>query len=494
MFTEKDIEQIIASGQTVDSVQCQINYFKCGFPALQILRPVTVRDGLVRLSEKDVDFFLNVFEQEKNKLDLLKFVPASGAATRMFKSLIRAKNEGFFDQTVTDFFQKIEAFAFYPDLKSVMCSDNLDFQYILNFILTDVGLNFQNIPKGLLKFHSYSDGCRTPVEEHMVEGALYAESNGNVKLHFTIAPEFESNFRDLIDSILVKYQKKFNVNYQISFSVQKASTNTVAVNLDNTPFRLSDGNLLFRPAGHGALLENINNINADIIFIKNIDNVVPEGFVSSTVLYKKALAGILVSARNRVYDLISRLQNDDFDDLTIDAARDLLLNELSVICPLDFLNFSKEIKRRYLIDKLNRPLRVCGLVTKTGDSGGGPFWVAGPDGSSSIQLVETSQMDLDDPRVASMLTESTHFNPVFLVCSVKNHKGEKFNLFDFRDPLTGFVSFKSYEGVDLKTQELPGLWNGSMADWNTIFVEVPVDVFNPVKSVNDLLRDRHLCI
>jgi hypothetical protein len=380
-------------------------------------------------------------------------------------------------------------------LKAALASDGqniavADEKTIVSYFLTNKGLGYGELPKGLLKFHNYTDRSRTPLEEHLVEGAKYANAGDQVKIHFTVSPEHRDKFEKLVVEILPGYQSQFGVKYFVSFSEQQSSTDTIAVNLDNTPFRENDGGLLFRPAGHGALLDNLAQLDADIIFVKNIDNVVPDAIKGETIIYKKAIAGIVLKCQKRIFDYHNHLTGST--DETLLAELDTFFQrELCVIPPAAFASWSSSEKKEYFLKKLDRPLRACGMVKNQGEPGGGPFWAENADGSSSLQVVESAQVNVDDSDQNDIFKNSTHFNPVDLVCAVKNRMGELYDLKKFRDPLTGFITGKSKDGKELKAQELPGLWNGAMADWNTLFVEVPLITFNPVKTVNDLLREQH---
>ncbi len=489
MFLEKDFSQINELGIDLETVYQQINDFKEGFPFMQLQKAATLNDGVMKLTEEQLESFTALYEKKVSKLIPLKFVPASGAATRMFKSLFSYLEEGKSDKSTDQFFDKLSDFAFAEDLKKIL-PENADNQMIVDYYLTRKGLDYGSLPKGLLKFHKYENESRTALEEHLVEGANYANNDGNVKLHFTVSPEHLSRFLKLLNKVVPDYEEKFNVKYDISFSEQRRSTDTIAVNMDNTPFREKDGSLLFRPAGHGALLANLNDITADIIFIKNIDNVVPDRIKQPTIAYKKALAGVLLKFQDRIFDYQYQLKEWASEPLLMELSN-FFENELCVLPPIGFMGMNHNEKVMYYQKKLNRPLRVCGVVPNTGEPGGGPFWCKNSDGSTSLQIVESAQVDMDDEAQKALFNESTHFNPVDLICSMKNYKNRKFDLMEFRDPKTGFVTQKSKDGQDLKAQELPGLWNGSMANWNTVFVEVPLITFNPVKTVNDLLREEH---
>ena len=352
------------------------------------------------------------------------------------------------------------------------------------------GLNYGQLPKGLLLFHNYEDGPRTPMEEHLVEGALYAASNGEANVHFTVSHEHIQLFEAKVAEKLDKYASRYGIKYNISFSEQKPSTDTVAANPDNTPFRTEDGKLLFRPGGHGALIENLNEIDADVIFIKNIDNVVPDRLKSDTVDYKQVIAGVLVALQAKAFAYLEKLEKGNCSHEELVEISNFLQDNLCCLNN-EVAGYTDEQLAQYLCAKLNRPMRVCGVVKNVGEPGGGPFLTYNQDGTVSLQILESSQIDKSNETYQKMFTEGTHFNPVDLVCAVKDYKGNAFNLPDFVDKSTGFISSKSKNGKDLKALELPGLWNGAMSNWNTVFVEVPLSTFNPVKTVNDLLREQH---
>ena len=489
MFLEKDFSQIHELGIDLETVYQQINDFKEGFPFMQLQKAATLNDGVLKLSNEELEKYTALYEKKVAKLTALKFVPASGAATRMFKSLFSFLEEDKSDKSTDQFFDKLSDFAFADDLKKIL-PQNADNKTIVDYYLTRKGLEYGTLPKGLLKFHRYENESRTALEEHLVEGANYANNDGKVKLHFTVSPEHLSRFLKLLNQVIPNYEEKYNVKFDISFSEQRRSTDTIAVNLDDTPFREKDGSLLFRPAGHGALLANLNDISADIVFIKNIDNVVPDRIKQPTVAYKKALAGLLLKYQDRIFDYQYQLKEWASEPLLMELSQ-FFEKELCVLSPVGFMGMNHNEKVMYYQKKLNRPLRVCGVVPNTGEPGGGPFWCKNSDDSTSLQIVESAQVDMNNEAQKAIFNNSTHFNPVDLICSMKNYRNEKFDLMKYRDLKTGFVTQKSKDGKDLKAQELPGLWNGSMADWNTLFVEVPLITFNPVKTVNDLLRDEH---
>ena len=512
MFTNKDRGQIEKRGSFLPEIEMQIAHFKKGFPYLKVIRPATIGDGIIRMDEAEVAQAVKRFTTKVQEgLQPIKFVPASGAASRMFQSLFSFAEAAINDEkaaellgeasykSVKEFFDKLPNFAFYSKLNTGLGGiktpkGDLKYCEIIDYVLSDKGLNYGFLPKGLLDFHLYTEGSRTPVEEHMIEGALYgADSQGNVKLHFTVSPEHLDLFVKKTTQAAQLLEYKYGVTYYITFSEQKPSTDTIAVDPDNNPFRLSDGSLFFRPAGHGALLDNLNDLDGDILFVKNIDNVVPDRLKGETVKYKMALALLLSDYQERIFGYLRLLENrfDHLSDHQIAEIVEFTEKKLCIEPDENQYYADKSTLAHYLFRKLNRPIRICGMVKNEGEPGGGPFWAKNADGTVSLQVVESSQIDGNDPDQKEIAHHSTHFNPVDLVCGVRNFKGEKFDLLIYRDPETGFISSKSKEGKTLKAQELPGLWNGAMADWITLFVEVPVITFNPVKTVNDLLRSEH---
>ena len=505
MLTEQDLQQLQAKGITEDKLNSQLSSFVSGFPYLKLYAAASAGHGITVLSTSDQKKYLktwNTYLSSGNKV--VKFVPASGAASRMFKDLFEFLN-GTSDTPDNDFIKKffagIEDFAFFDDLNAA-CEKNEgagiaaliskgSYKAVVENLLTSKGLNYGQLPKGLLKFHKYEDGSRTPLEEHLVEGALYAGGNdGKVNIHFTVSPEHRPLFEKLVASVAGKYEEKFGVKYDISFSEQKKSTDTVAATMDNEPFRTSDGKILFRPGGHGALIENLNELDGDIVFIKNIDNVVPDRLKEDTVTYKKLIAGVLTDIQVKIFQYMELLESGEYTHAQLEGIIRFMRDELGIRNP-NLKNLEDADLVIYMKRKLNRPIRVCGMVKNVGEPGGGPFLAYNDDGTISLQILESSQIDKENSEYMKMFKEGTHFNPVDLVCSIKDFQGNKFNLPDFVDPKTGFISYKSKDGRELKALELPGLWNGAMSNWNTIFVEVPLTTFNPVKTVNDLLREQH---
>jgi len=476
MFTEKDLQQIEKHGLTPDAVERQLENFRRGFPFLKVVRAASPGDGVMVVGDAEAAAAVARYEREADRLGIVKFVPASGAATRMFKELFEFVNEGKRGKGIDTLLDNIGRFAFWPELKAVLPPD-ADDKATVRAIVKD-GLGYGQKPKGLVTFHAYPEGGRKAVEEHLVESAVYAAARGVARIHFTVSPEHIAGFETLLAEKVPVYEQRFGIRYDISFSVQKPSTDTIAVNPDNTPFRQDDGTLLFRPAGHGALIENLNEIDADLIFIKNIDNVTTDARRGDTVRYKKVLAGVLLDLQGRAFEYLKALEVGGAE---LEPIAEFIEKQLCVKLPAEY-------DSALLRAVLDRPIRVCGMVRNEGEPGGGPFWVGNPDGTESLQIAESSQIAPDD---LPLMQSATHFNPVDLVCGVRDSKGCKFDLRRYTDPATGFISSKSSGGRDLRAQELPGLWNGAMAKWNTVFVDVPVTTFSPVKVVQDLLRPQH---
>lgn len=463
-------------GLTPAALETQLKNFREGFPFLPVTRAASCGDGIRVLDAAGIEQAAARYDRAKESLRVVKFVPASGAATRMFKDLFEFVREGRRTAVVGELLANRRRFAFWPELRTIIGDDADELRTVENIVAE--GLRYGETPKGLVSFHRYGDEVRKAVEEHLVEGAQYAAAGGEVKIHFTVSPEHLTRFEALLAEKIPGYESRFGVKYRISFSVQDPSTDTLAVNPDCTPFRRADGRLLFRPAGHGALIGNLGKIDADIVFVKNIDNVTTDVRRGDTVLYKKALAGVLLALQERIFEYLMALEVPGAELEPIAA---FIENELCVKLPKDY---GTPLLRRVL----NRPIRVCGMVRNEGEPGGGPFWVAGADGLETLQIAESNQIA---PEKRKLMRSATHFNPVDLVCSFRTSKGGRFDLREFVDPATGFISRKSDGGRELLAQELPGLWNGAMARWNTVFVEVPITTFSPVKVVTDLLRPEH---
>ena len=505
MLNAKDLELLAAKGISKEQIEEQLACFVKGFPYLGIAASAAVEKGIMVISQEQQATYMEAWDAylAKNK-KIVKFVPASGAASRMFKNLFEFLSADYSEpQNAFEkkFFDEIQKFAFYDALNNKCIENeskdipalvaNGEYKAVVANLLEAKGLNYGQLPKGLLLFHSYANTARTAMEEHLAEGAMYAKNNaGEVNIHFTVSPEHKPLFEQLVANKVSEYEEKFSVKYDLSFSVQKPSTDTIAANMENGPFRDKNDNLLFRPGGHGALIENLNDVEADVVFVKNIDNVVPDSFKCSTVIFKKVIAGVLVSLQERIFSYLELIDSGKYTHEQVEEMIHFLQEDLCIKNPDTKLLEDAELIL-YIKNKLNRPLRVCGMVKNVGEPGGGPFLAVNPDGTISLQILESSQIDLKDPEKKAMFEKGTHFNPVDLVCALKNYKGEKFNLPEYVDKNTGFISYKSKDGRELKALELPGLWNGAMSDWNTIFVEVPIETFNPVKTVNDLLRTEH---
>ena len=504
MLSQQDLKQIAGKGISEQQIERQLGEFKTGFPFLKLEAAAAIGRGIVAPTEAEGKQYVEAWQQYKAEgRKVVKFVPASGAASRMFKDMF-AFVDADYDVPTTDFekkyFDNIERFAFYEELDAV-CQKNEgkgikeliaagQYKAVAANMLKAEGLNYGQLPKGLLLFHNYAEGPRTPMEEHLVEGALYAASNGEAHVHFTVSHEHMELFKQKVAQKADLYAQKYGIRYDISFSEQKPSTDTIAANPDGTPFRNADGSLLFRPGGHGALIENLNEIEADVIFVKNIDNVVPDRLKQDTVEWKQIIAGVLVTLQKRAFEYLRLLDTGKYTHEQIEEIIRFVQQDLC--CRKSDIKELEDAELViYLRGKLNRPMRVCGVVKNVGEPGGGPFLTYNQDGTVSLQILESSQIDKSNKEYMEMFTKGTHFNPVDLVCAVKDYKGNAFDLPKYVDPTTGFISQKSKSGKELQALELPGLWNGAMSDWSTVFVEVPLSTFNPVKTVNDLLRDQH---
>lgn len=487
-FTEQDLKQFESLGISVEKINNLIEHFIKGFDFIQLDRPASIGDGIVALGRKNADDMIDLYDKHTNHLDIVKFVPASGAASRMFQDLFSYVEDPSESRVSHEALKEIDKFAFASELHALLekrgaKSSLTGFAKMAYFILEEDGLNYGHLPKGLIKFHQYEDESRTAFEEHLIEGAMYAKGqNKKVNLHFTISPIFESKIKAVLAIVQKVYEARYDVEYNITYSEQEHCTDTLAVDMNNNPFRDKDASILFRPGGHGALIENLNRIDADMIFLKNIDNVVPDRIKPETVRFKKILAGELIHIQEVVETILNKL--DEGKKVSEIPEVEQLEHELIV----DLTHKDEARLRRFLM----RPIRICGMVKNQGEPGGGPFWVKDPEtGESSLQIVESSQVDKDNASQVEILHKASHFNPVDLVCWVKDYKGNKFDLTQFIDEETGFITEKSKYGMPLKAQELPGLWNGAMANWITLFVEVPQVTFNPVKILNDLLRENH---
>ncbi len=517
MFSKKDLSLIKKRGLNKIQIEDQIKHFEKGFPKVQLVSPAVVTNGIIKIEDDTIILLRDYYLNRPTKLSVVKFVPASGAATRMFQKLYnffktyQETEEEYLaylsdksHESVQNFFENIDHFAFTSNLRAALAEKNLDltmlleknkFKEILNTLFSPTELNYNNKPKGLLKFHKYSHFTRTAFEEHWVEALNYTKNHKRTaRVHFTISEEHKKLFTRKLKKSQSVFEDRYHGKLKVDFSYQKTSTDTIAVDMENKPFRDADGNLLFRPGGHGALIENLNELKADLVFIKNIDNVVPSSLKDTTYEYKEALAGILLKYQKQVFKYMEKLNNKKLE-LSAEDLNEMLsfaVEQLYIKTPTSIDTTNLEELKTYLLNKFNRPIRVCGMVKNEGEPGGGPFWVKNSDNSSSLHIIESSQIDHKNKEQSEIFNASTHFNPVDLVCGIKDYKGNKFDLIQYVNSEMGFISEKSHDGIPLKAMELPGLWNGAMADWNTIFVEVPSITFSPVKTIFDLLRPEHI--
>ncbi|WP_347923798.1 DUF4301 family protein [Pontimicrobium sp. SW4] len=511
-FTQNDIKQIEEKGLTVDKVISQIALFKKGVPFINLQSAATIDNGILSFNETEAEELINLFDARRDSISIVKFVPASGAATRMFKTLFtflkefNPKKESINSyinknkvKELSVFFVGLEKLPFFEEVVTRIHKTYVDYNDLsydeqrllfVKTMLDENQLNYSFFPKGLLPFHRYKEHFSTAFEEHLFEAAEYASSSNEASLHFTISEKHKHKFDEEFKFIEEDVEDKTQTRFNISFSYQKHATDTIAVTPKNEPFRDDNGALVFRPSGHGALIENLNEIDADIIFIKNIDNVVVNKYRSEVAKYKKMLAGVILKIQEKAFEYEEALNYEVSNEKLVEIAN-FLATKMNVILDSSFNNLSFHEKKVYLKSKLHRPIRVCGMVKNEGEPGGGPFWVKDASGTISLQIVESAQIDKNNPKQHDILKNATHFNPVDLVCSIRNYKGEIFDLTRFINHNTAFITMKTKTGKDLKALELPGLWNGSMAYWNTIFVEVPLITFNPVKTVNDLLKAPH---
>src|SRR5690625_1612431 len=499
LLTKKDIQQLTLQDISAQEVERQLDIFRKGIPTVLLIKQATITDVIVSLNDKHQADFIKTFEQ--SDLHAVKFVPASGAASRMFRILHRFLQDFEPEKEELDiflkksdcaelkkFFNRLEDFPFYEIALSKLNGSSQKSKHpneekytFVKFLLED--LDYSNLPKGLIPFHKYDETTVfSAFDEHLIEASSYALKNGKAHLHFTIAEEHLPLFNSAFKKAKKKLPKKGN-DYEISYSYQQKSTDTIAVDFDNQPFRLEDGSILLRPGGHGALLSNLNSIDADLIFIITIDNVVPVNNLELFSQHKKALDGILVNVQNKIFSLINEMEQTGFTEKIKEKASQISQNYFHR--KIDFST------KQEVMEFFNRPIRICGMVKNEGDPGGGPFWIEDQNGELTLQIIEGAQINQKCPQTQKVLSEMTHFNPVDIVCGVKNYKGEKFDLMDFVAKDQGFITQKSIDGRDLKALELPGLWNGGMAYWNSIFVEVPHQTFNPVKTVLDLLKPGH---
>ena len=513
-FTNADKQQIESKGLTIDKIEEQLNIFSRGNLPVNIAAAATLGDGIKQYSKERQLELEKYYEEHKSNHDILKFVPASGAATRMFKAIHVFLNEfdpiqeglkdylkKANDKSLSRFFNNFEKLPFYQEALVYEQKHNTEFEgltedekkvSLTKTMLFSPGLDLSDHPKGLVPFHKYEDQIVTAFEEHLYEAAIYSDIKGKCNLHFTVSEEHKEKFEKEFDRIIERVKKKTGVDYHVEYSYQNPKTDTIAVNKDNTPFRTVDNELFFRPGGHGALIENLNDLVADVVFIKNIDNVVKSSEVNKMAGYKKMLGGKLLLLQKKSFEYLRSLDSEEISDEKLDEIKSFLNNKLSLSSKVDFSGLNKDDKIKYLKDKLNRPLRVCGMVKNEGEPGGGPFLVKMENGEHSLQIIESAQIDTNNIQQNEIAQNATHFNPVDLVCGIKDYKGNQFDLNKFVDSTMSFIAEKTKDGKALKALERPGLWNGAMAKWNTVFVEVPVETFNPVKTVSDLLKPSHL--
>lgn len=513
MFTEKDLNHIQKKGITKNQVNAQISLLKNGMSYSNLVAAATIGKGIEQFSESESKDLISYYNNKKENKTIIKFVPASGAASRMFKFLFQFLSnfnpskttlEDYIkdqdDNLIKVFSEHLKGFPFYEEVLSKVKEIHPSFQnfeegrrlaIFVELMLQESGLNYSFLPKGLLPFHKYPDGAITAFQEHLFEATLYAASKGNANLHFTVSEKHHNYFKSELEGFKNRLETETNTIFNISYSYQKETTETLALTTNNDIFRNEDGSILFRPAGHGALLENLNDLDGDVVFIKNIDNIVVAEKNKHISEYKKLLGGVLLKAQDAIFSYLNALNDDAITEDMLQDIATFVSNRINVVLNDDFSSFSKDKKRTYLKEKLNKPIRVCGMVKNEGEPGGGPFWVKDDDNVISLQIVEFAQIDTANAQQADIAKYATHFNPTDLVCGIKNYKGETFNLLDYVDPNAAFITMKTQNGIDIKVLELPGLWNGSMAHWNSIFVEVPVETFNPVKTVNDLLKPAH---
>ncbi|HYX24908.1 MAG TPA: DUF4301 family protein [Thermoanaerobaculia bacterium] len=516
LFTPRDLRQMGAMGLSPREAARQVELFRNPPPYTRVLRPCRPGDGIRSLAESGHEALLALYDAAARRGRIGKFVPASGAATRMFQGLLSflashpaAAGAAGLPDEVRIFFANLPRFPFYEELAAALGADGIDLddavrrgehRLVVGYLLEDFGLGLAQLPKGLLPFHRYPEGTRTAFEEHLVEAADVArDEDGLCLLHFTVSPHHEEGFERLLARVRPELEERYDCRFEVSFSFQRPATDTLAVDLQNRPFRLEDGSLLFRPGGHGALIENLHDLGRDgwdVVLLKNVDNVVPDARKPVVHHWKRLLGGCLLEVRERAFGHLDRLEaldgvHGDAAETVLREAGDFLARDLSRPLPAGFHAASSQERTSFLRKALDRPLRVCGVVRNQGEPGGGPFWVESPSGGISPQIVETSQIDPASPEQQAALRASSHFNPVDVACGLRDRHGRPYDLQRTIDPATVFIAEKSHEGRPLKALERPGLWNGAMAGWNTVFVEVPDATFAPVKTVLDLLRPEH---
>ena len=459
---------------SISKIEEQKNKVMGAHPEVDLISPCKLGEGILKISKKDENYLIQLFEKEI--FSTCFFIPASGSGSRMFQFLFDFLDEPNEDNRskVEKFLNHISDFAFFQQLPSEtrkkLKSHDLDLDEFVSFLLNNHGMGYGELPKGLIPFHKTDPFILTPFQEQVLQGIKMKDED--VSFHFTI----QSKFEKAIKKGILQAQGLTGQSYDISFSDQDVSTNAIAFIENGEPFRREDGVVLERPAGHGALLDNLNRIESDLVFIKNIDNIQHLSKSDETISIWKLLGGVVLECKNEITQL---LNNSSFEGLK------KLNDRFELFDPNSILDLNEqEIK-----DLLNRPIRVCGMVKNEGQPGGGPFWV-NDNGIVSKQIVEKSQITMRGKQYRLMV-QSTYFNPVMIVASMKDQDGNKYDLRKYKDDSKFFVVRKKYKGQDIRFTELPGLWNGSMANWNTIFVEIPSNTFSPVKTVLDLLEDAH---
>ena len=508
-FTDQEINEINEHGLTLEQVKSQIDLFVNGVPNVKLVAPATVDDGIFKFSPQQELDYIDIYEDKKSEIELLKFVPASGAASRMFKKVYQFLEEydpseesidDFLNRTgdasMKAFFDGYEKFPFYNHIidsldEETKADENAKKYAFIKTMMAADGEDYGSLPKGLIPFHYYGCYKATAFEEHLHEAAAYAAKNDQANLHFTVSPEHQEAFEKEFNKIHASVSNTTGVNFDVEYSFQKPETDTVAVTLENALYRKEDGSLLFRPGGHGALIENLNDVDADIVFIKNIDNVLVQDQIQALARSKRILAGLLLEKQEQVFKYAQLLAEDTITEKELEELVRFLKQDFSTRIDSEYADFSLSKKKTYLAELLDRPIRVCGMVKNEGEPGGGPFWVEDEEGEVALQIIEGAQVNEKDAQQQEIFKKSTHFNPVDIVAGVRNYKGEKYNLLDYVNPDLAFIAYKTDGGTEIKALELPGLWNGAMARWNTLFVEVPLETFNPVKTVNDLLKPAH---
>lgn len=514
-LSQADRAQLENLNITVETFEEQLHNFEVGFPKINLVKPATVQHGIWKLTPKEAQKAEKYFENHAKNFKMSKFVPASGMASRMFKDVYtfittfeesEANYNDFIQgqsfQSIRFLIENLQRLPFYTHLIEVLKKQGYylkdlqamrQFKTILKSIVEESGLGYGSYPKALLPFHTYKQHeqivTRTALQEHLVEPLHYLNYDNTIRLSFTIGQDYATAFEKHLTRVKTAYETQYKTTFKLNYSFQASHTDIVAVDENNKPFRLPDGQLLFRKGGHGALLDNLNNCKDDLIFVKNIDNIAHESKQKPSYHWKKILGGTLMKVQKEIFDLLKRLEDNTIQDL--DWVLKRLFKDYNITLPESYFQLEQSEKRAYLKQVLNKPIRVCGMIVDTGHAGGGPFWVKAADGNQSLQIVEGAQIDQSDLKQLKILKKSTHFSPVDIVFSTKDYRGKPFNLLDYRDPKTGFITTKSLEGKVLKAQELPGLWNGGMAKWISIFIEVPKETFTPVKTVSDLLKDGH---